>query len=219
LFLVINEEEEENIMQITPFCPRLRKQLAFTMIELLIVIAILGILAVAVLSAINPIEQINRGRDTGSRSDAEQLISAIDRYYAMTGYYPWNAAVGDVPTLAWQEVTTGLVGATGMCPVLYRLSDMAGAPEACADEVGTQELKVTYVNKVGGGDDAYNPLFIYHGPNSYDSTYVCFAPQSNAFQQEAAERVTAGLPTDYPVADAVGNTTDCGTQGNCICLP
>jgi prepilin-type N-terminal cleavage/methylation domain-containing protein len=54
LFLVINEEEEENIMQITSFCPRLRKQLAFTMIELLIVIAILGILAVAELSAINP---------------------------------------------------------------------------------------------------------------------------------------------------------------------
>ncbi|NIT03538.1 prepilin-type N-terminal cleavage/methylation domain-containing protein, partial [Candidatus Saccharibacteria bacterium] len=51
----------------------------FTMIELLIVIAVIGILAIAVLAAINPIEQINRGRDTGSRSDAEQLIGAIDR--------------------------------------------------------------------------------------------------------------------------------------------
>ncbi|MBP6933838.1 hypothetical protein KBB59_03090, partial [Candidatus Woesebacteria bacterium] len=153
----------------------------------------------------------------GSRSDAEQLISAIDRYYAMTGYYPWNAAVGDVPTLAWQEVTTTLAGDSTMCPVLYRLSDMAGAPEVCADEVGTQELKVTYVNKVD--DDTYNTLFIYHGPNSYDSTYVCFAPQSNAFQQEAAERASGELPTDFPEAKAVGNTTDCGPEGNCICLP
>lgn len=208
-------------MQIKSFCPRLRKQLAFTMIELLIVIAILGILAVAVLSAINPIEQINRGRDTGSRSDAEQLISAIDRYYAMTGYYPWNAAVGDTPTLAWQEVNTDLAGAAGMCPVLYRLSDMAGAPSPeCDGEVGTQELKVTYVNKVSEGS-TYNTLFIYHGPNSYDSAYVCFAPQSNAFQQEAAERVASGLPTDYPSAadQAVGNATDCGAGENCICLP
>ena len=64
-------------------------QSGFTMIELLVVIAILGILAVAVLSAINPIEQINRGRDTGSRSDAEQLLSAIDRYNAFNGYFPW----------------------------------------------------------------------------------------------------------------------------------
>jgi len=209
-------------MKIKSLCPRLRKQLGFTMIELLIVIAILGILAVAVLSAINPIEQINRGRDTGSRSDAEQLISAIDRFYAMTGYYPWNTAVGGVPTLAWQEVNTSLVGAAGMCPVLYRLSDMAGAPSPdCDAEVGTQELKVTYVNKVDEG--TYNTLFIYHGANPYDSTYVCFAPQSNAFQQEAAERVASGLPADYPAdaggGEAVGNATDCGTGENCICLP
>ncbi|PJA42861.1 prepilin-type cleavage/methylation domain-containing protein, partial [Candidatus Woesebacteria bacterium CG_4_9_14_3_um_filter_39_10] len=61
----------------------------FTLIELLIVIAVLGILAVAVLSAINPIEQINRSRDTGSRSDAEQLLGGVDRYYATNGYYPW----------------------------------------------------------------------------------------------------------------------------------
>jgi prepilin-type N-terminal cleavage/methylation domain-containing protein len=69
------------------------QKFGFTMIELLIVIAVLGILAVAVLASINPIEQINRGRDTGSRGDAEQLISAIDRYYAAKGYYPWMTTV------------------------------------------------------------------------------------------------------------------------------
>lgn len=62
----------------------------FTMIELLVVISVLGILATAVLSAINPIEQINKGRDTGHRSDAEQLINAVDRYYALHEIYPWN---------------------------------------------------------------------------------------------------------------------------------
>ena len=63
----------------------------------------------------------------------------------------------------------------------------------------------------------YNPLFIYHIPLMI--LHVCFAPQSNAFQQEAAERASGELPTDFPEAKAVGNTTDCGTQGNCICLP
>ena len=74
-----------NFMKKINFFSKVKSQMAFTMIELLIVIAILGILAVAVLAAINPIEQINRGRDTGSRSDAEQLLSAIDRFYAYKG--------------------------------------------------------------------------------------------------------------------------------------
>ena len=71
-------------------------QSGFTMIELLIVIAILGILAVAVLSAINPIEQINRGRDTGSRTDSEQLLTAIERFNAFQRYYPWQVGQADV---------------------------------------------------------------------------------------------------------------------------
>src|SRR5690606_2962307 len=62
----------------------------FTMIELLVVIAVIGVLAVAVLSSINPIEQINKGRDTRTRSDAAQLINAIDRYFAVHELYPWN---------------------------------------------------------------------------------------------------------------------------------
>ena len=77
---------------------KLKSQLGFTMIELLIVITILGILAVAVLSAINPIEQINRGRDTGSISDAEQLLGAADRFNAFQGHYPWQINADDTDT-------------------------------------------------------------------------------------------------------------------------
>src|SRR3989344_616073 len=67
----------------------------FTLVELLIVIAILGILSTAVLSAINPVEQINRGRDTGTQSDAEQLLSAIQRFNANSGYFPWQEGASD----------------------------------------------------------------------------------------------------------------------------
>ena len=195
---------------------KLRSQAGFTMIELLIVIAILGILAVAVLSAINPVEQINRGRDTGSRSDAEQLLSALDRYNAFAGYYPWQEGgddtVYDVTWRAWDAIDALQQNTTG-CNVSDLLS--AGDGAACT---GANELKVTFFNRIF--DTSYNSLYIFHGDEASDSTYVCFEPRSDAFKTEAANRVTAGLPADYPAdGEAYNNTTDCGPDGNCICIP
>jgi prepilin-type N-terminal cleavage/methylation domain-containing protein len=109
----------------------------FTMIELLIVIAILGILAVAVLSAINPVEQINRGRDTASRGDAEQMINAIDRFNAFQGYYPWTtglAAGANVP-VAFDQVTEDYPADADGCTLMQKLGQGEGT---CT---GTDELK------------------------------------------------------------------------------
>lgn len=188
----------------------------FTMIELLIVIAILGILAVAVLSAINPVEQINRGRDTGSRSDAEQLLSAIDRYNAFAGYYPWQDGASDVdyeiaPLQEWDAEDALLQNTTG-CQISDLLA--AGDGGACT---GSNELKVTFFSRIF--DAGYNHLMIYHGDQASNSTYVCFAPKSDAFKTEATNRVTAGVPADYP-ADAVDNAA-CGVDAtsDCICIP
>jgi len=200
------------------------KQAGFTMIELLIVIAILGILAVAVLSAINPIEQINRGRDTGSRSDAEQLLSAIDRYNAFQGYFPWKVGASDTTAHAVESnltVWTGsgdILDTAGTCPVSEKLSTAVTA--GCT---GADELKNTYFARIF--DTGYNHLKIYNNGTQGASTYVCFAPKSKAFVTEAAARVTAGLPSDYPSeaydpASGGSSTSDlCGTSLNCICLP
>jgi len=50
----------------------------FTLIELLIVIAILGTLAVVVLIALNPVQQLARTRDAGRRSTVSQLGHAVE---------------------------------------------------------------------------------------------------------------------------------------------
>jgi len=177
----------------------------FTLIELLIVIAVLGILAVAVLSAINPIEQINRSRDTGSRSDAEQLLGAVDRFYATQGYYPWKTspilpAVTDAT--AW-----GAVDATWVIGTTEVLDNLA--------EAGTGELKASFTTRITG--TSYNTLYKYNRGTQGDSSYICFLPKSGSFQTESGVRCGATLPDDYPAeACAAG----CAAAKTCYsCLP
>jgi len=52
----------------------------FTLIELLIVIAILGTLAVVILIALNPVQQLARTRDAGRISGVTQLGHAVEAY-------------------------------------------------------------------------------------------------------------------------------------------
>lgn len=64
-------------------------QKAFTLVELLIVIAIIGILAVAVLIGLDPVEQVNRANDVKLVTASGEIRDAINRYYAAKLYYPW----------------------------------------------------------------------------------------------------------------------------------
>ena len=208
-------------MKIKKILPRVKAQLGFTMIELLIVISILGILAVAVLSAINPIEQINRGRDTGTRSDAEQLLSAIDRYYAYKGYYPWEVAPTSEAVAFTQVTDTWSDGGTTDCGVLDKISNgsVAGVDGATVTCDGTNELKRSFVEKVVETD--YNPLNIYYSGADGASTYVCFDPRSASFNEEASDRCgddAAGLPSDLAGA-STSVCPDDDEDAYMVCLP
>ena len=152
----------------------------FTLVELLVVIVIIGILAVAVLAAINPIEQIRRGRDTARQAAARELLSALERYYGVRGDFPWLAA-GDpsgaqITATAW--TTT------------YDLDLL----------VTENELKPGFENRspVANGE-----LYLTEDANS--NIHVCFDPESDAFQDRAdcssAAPVGDGSVCDGTVAD------------------
>jgi len=174
------------------------------MIELLIVIAVLGILAVAVISAINPIEQINRSYDTGSRSDAEQMIGALDRFYASKQYYAWQGGATDTVNVVNGNLQP--VGQTALTNAM--LINLSGA---------TGELKDAFITKVSSSK--YNWLYVYNKGGTNNSTYVCFMPKSNTFKDDATKRCEGGLPSD--VTDISDDVCNHGATINnsMACLP
>jgi len=63
----------------------------FTLIELLIVIALLGALAIGLIGALDPFEQLKKGTDTGTRDLVNQIQTAVIRYYSVKNEMPWTA--------------------------------------------------------------------------------------------------------------------------------
>ncbi len=172
------------------------KMPGFTMIELLVVIAVIGVLAVAVLSSINPLEQINKGRDTKKRSDAAQILNAIDRYYASQEEYPFDV----------QAVADG-----GLHAVNTELAN-----SLLKNLVDTKEIKKGFKTRlVNDASKPENHIYIYVDPagaqsdGDVEGVYACFKPSSNSFKKESAKHAA-----DWSfVEDEINN-------GNYyICLP
>lgn len=60
----------------------------FTMVELLIVIVTVAVLAVAAINLIDPVGQMQKGRDSQRKSDLAQMQKAIEKYRQDFGTYP-----------------------------------------------------------------------------------------------------------------------------------
>lgn len=60
----------------------------FTLIEVLMVIAIIGVLTVIIVIAINPSYRLAQARDSKRISDLNQISNALQAYYTLHGRYP-----------------------------------------------------------------------------------------------------------------------------------
>lgn len=198
----------------------LSSKAGFTMIELLVVIAVIGVLAVAVLSSINPIEQINKGRDTRTRSDAAQLINAIDRYYAIHEKYPWNVTTTTYTassTLPSVTFSMGTVSGSGADALVVTGSGDWNYVDVL---VSTAEVKEGYTKRLK--DDDKQLIFKEAGYNQ--TMYACFLPTSNAFEQEAMENCADGITPDAGDTGVPAGIDPCEDEtdidaANLICLP
>ncbi|MFH0863902.1 MAG: type II secretion system protein [Candidatus Gottesmanbacteria bacterium] len=62
--------------------------LGFTIIELVFVIAMIGIFAVAIIVLINPIKRINQARDSKVKSDISQIATGLQNYFVLNSLFP-----------------------------------------------------------------------------------------------------------------------------------
>lgn len=60
----------------------------FTLVELLVVIAMIGILTSIAIGILNPGAQLAKGNDSRRKSDLAQISKAIEQYYSDHGRYP-----------------------------------------------------------------------------------------------------------------------------------
>ena len=157
----------------------------FTLIELLIVIALLGALAVALLAALDPLEQIKKGTDTGVRNTVAEISSAIIRYASVkSGSLPYSGTIG------WSSI-----GTANNTPGYTALNAIIGAGELKADFLTLAK-------------DQLDKIYIIADQSR---SYVCFAPGAKAFRVDANTKfVTVGgasVATMNEVADCDQNGT------------
>jgi len=70
----------------------------FTLVEMLVVVAVIGVLAVVLFVAINPIEQLNKTRDAGKIGTAREIMDAAERYYVTFDQNPPATCLAGVVT-------------------------------------------------------------------------------------------------------------------------
>lgn len=175
----------------------------------MIVIGLLGAIALIVIAAINPIEQANRARDTRFKSDAGQLISAIDRYFAANSEFPWMTLDGNIDAddeltfVSASDESIGLCGAT--C-------------SADGSLITTNELKTEFRNRdFISATTADKQIWVGKDGGASASVYACFVPLSKSERAKTENLVS--LTFDANGAPTECSTTDWVTSPCYVCLP
>lgn len=123
-----------------------KKELGFTLVELLVVVLVIGALAAVLLSIINPTASEGRGRDGVRLNTVKALAEGIESYRQIEGEYPLN---GDPTNSA----------------SLLRTTYIKDWPKSIADDGSIDDINWSYVYAQGGSG------FVLSSPNSRGRCY------------------------------------------------
>lgn len=165
----------------------------FTLIELLIVIALLGALAVGLLAALDPFEQLKKGTDTGVRNTVSEMQGAIIRYYAIKNQMPW-CADGDCAT--FEDGLTDVVTAATANTMTDTIDNI----------VVSGELKTDFSTLAG---TATLKKLIVFGSNSLATVEVCYLPTAKSFTNDPNTKFNPATGADDCVSTGNPATNTC----------
>lgn len=144
----------------------------FTLIELIIVIAIIGVLASVLVVALNPIEQSNKSRDVAAKAALKSIHDLAIRFYYKTGYMPWCDST-----------------ALNTCNAISLTNDADGVPigNALLDDMATnltaeKETPSDFRNNLSG---TLKEDIIISTTDSHDNFTLCFNPKSATYEADS----------------------------------
>lgn len=170
------------------------KKTGFTLVELLIVIALIAILSVAVLATINPIEQANKAKDSSIQNDAAEMLNAYERFYANAQKYPWEGysdalSVDSAVLLSSINPGFGICYGAGGPTGVASTADASAACNTSGNQLGklvqSDELKGAFASKGAFKNPVLdeNKLWTVKLPGSGASIYVCYIPKAKSNRQ------------------------------------
>ncbi len=194
---------------------KLKINAGFTLVELLIVIALIGVLAVALVATLNPIEQINKARDARYKNDAAELLAAIERYYATQQFFPWSDNVWGTGNGASTSSALGLTAKMSGVGICGGGATYDAIVDDCDDTAGqlieTDELKESFAKKDQFEEDAnmtdIDRLYLYR-PAQSSSVWVCFIPKANSNRQTTSPLINLDISAADGVPGSYGDATD-----------
>lgn len=169
---------------------KIREMKGFTLVELLIVIALIAILSVAVLATINPIEQSNKARDAAMKNDAAEVLAAYERYYAGQNTYPWKAIDAADSSIVLSSSQPGFGVVTASVGTTDPITGEVITVTTVGALISTSELKSSFAAKKPfvAAPNPEDMFYTYHSSTTNDN-YVCYFPKAKANRDPA----TAGL--------------------------